>query len=284
MSAPTFAHGQMRLYLLSLLTDSPKHGYELMQGIEQRFNGTYVPSAGTIYPRLAKLAEDGLATRRVEGRKTMYAITSAGKAELAQRADELQSLERDIDASLADGTASDDAHAEADDLRDSIRRSMSSLRTSLERPGSRSAEFSFPAYGHNADHNAGAQMNDAESIGLDRSIALDRTHDGTRTTQPNAASSNAAPSNASPASAVASAAPDNGSPSGNGSPVASAAPADVSEADRRYDSAMAVIDEFRDSARAMLEQARSGDRISGASLEVLGISLKRALEDLNRTL
>lgn len=78
MAAPIFAHGQMRLYLLTLLAESPMHGYELMQAIEQRFDGTYVPSAGTIYPRLAKLADDGLITKRTVGRKTVYEITDEG--------------------------------------------------------------------------------------------------------------------------------------------------------------------------------------------------------------
>ena len=60
---PVFAHGNLRLYLLSLLAESPKHGYELIQALSERFGGTYSPSAGTIYPRLAKLEEEGLVTK-----------------------------------------------------------------------------------------------------------------------------------------------------------------------------------------------------------------------------
>ena len=55
-----FAHGALRLYMLSLLEDHPRHGYELIQLLEDRFLGMYTPSAGTIYPRLASLEEDGL--------------------------------------------------------------------------------------------------------------------------------------------------------------------------------------------------------------------------------
>ena len=51
---PVFGHGHLRLYLLSLLDESPMHGYELIQALGDRFGGTYIPSAGTIYPRLAK--------------------------------------------------------------------------------------------------------------------------------------------------------------------------------------------------------------------------------------
>ena len=80
--SPVFGHGHLRLYLLSLLDESPKHGYELIQALEERFGGTYVPSAGTIYPRLGKLEEEGLVTKSADGRKTVYAITDAGRAEL----------------------------------------------------------------------------------------------------------------------------------------------------------------------------------------------------------
>ena len=58
--SPVFGHGHLRLYLLSLLAEEPRHGYELIQALGRSFGGTYVPSAGTIYPRLAKLEEDGL--------------------------------------------------------------------------------------------------------------------------------------------------------------------------------------------------------------------------------
>ena len=59
MTPPVFAHGHLRLYLLSLLDEQPMHGYDLMQALSERFGGTYVPSAGTIYPRLAKLEDEG---------------------------------------------------------------------------------------------------------------------------------------------------------------------------------------------------------------------------------
>ena len=53
--APIFSHGRLRLYLLKLLEDGPKHGYELMRLLQERFHGMYAPSAGSIYPRLAKI-------------------------------------------------------------------------------------------------------------------------------------------------------------------------------------------------------------------------------------
>ena len=77
-----FAHGQLRLYLLALLESGPKHGYELITALADRFGGTYRPSPGTVYPRLARLEEDGLVERTDEGRRATYTLTDAGRAEL----------------------------------------------------------------------------------------------------------------------------------------------------------------------------------------------------------
>lgn len=87
---PVFSHGDLRLYLLSLLDEGPRHGYDIMQALSDRTGGTYTPSAGTIYPRLSKLEEEGLVTKTVDGRKTVYEITDAGRAEVAARAGDLQ--------------------------------------------------------------------------------------------------------------------------------------------------------------------------------------------------
>ena len=55
-----FRHGALRLYLLRLLDEHPRHGYEVISLLEDRFLGLYAPSAGTVYPRLAKLETEGL--------------------------------------------------------------------------------------------------------------------------------------------------------------------------------------------------------------------------------
>jgi DNA-binding PadR family transcriptional regulator len=122
MTPPVFAHGHLRLYLLSLLADAPMHGYEVIQALEERFGGTYVPSAGTIYPRLAKLEEDGLVTKQADGRKTVYEITEAGRAELAVRAGELDGIE--------DGVT-DSVRRLADEVRSSVNSAMKTLRADL---------------------------------------------------------------------------------------------------------------------------------------------------------
>jgi DNA-binding PadR family transcriptional regulator len=97
-----FSHGRLRLYLLKLLDDGPKHGYELIRLLENRFLGLYAPSAGTIYPRLQRLEVEGLVTHTAAGGRKVYEITEAGRTELRQRSDELADLETDIQASVAD--------------------------------------------------------------------------------------------------------------------------------------------------------------------------------------
>ena len=96
MTPAVFSHGSLRLYLLSLLSETSMHGYELMQALDERFGGTYKPSAGTIYPRLAKLEEEGLVTKQKEGRRAVYAITEAGRSELEARKGMFQQLEETI--------------------------------------------------------------------------------------------------------------------------------------------------------------------------------------------
>lgn len=119
---PVFGHGALRLYLLSLLAEAPRHGYELMQALEQRFGGTYSPSAGTIYPRLSKLEEEGLVTRTVDGRRATYAITDAGRAELRERDGELHALESEI---------TDSVRRLACDVRAGVHTAMQALRADL---------------------------------------------------------------------------------------------------------------------------------------------------------
>jgi DNA-binding PadR family transcriptional regulator len=101
MSA-VFSHGRLRLYLLKLLAEGPKHGYELIRLLENQFLGLYAPSAGTIYPRLQRMEADGLVSHTAAGGRKVYEITEAGRAELAARAGELAALESEIDASVAD--------------------------------------------------------------------------------------------------------------------------------------------------------------------------------------
>ncbi|GAB2497263.1 hypothetical protein GCM10027063_40640 [Promicromonospora xylanilytica] len=133
---PVFAHGELRLYLLVLLLDGPRHGYELITELTRRFGGTYRPSAGTIYPRLARLEEEGLVRRSLPdiqapaesasspgaGRKATYELTPAGRAELDSRLDDVRRLERSV---------AETVRSLADEVRADVRDTMRGLRAEL---------------------------------------------------------------------------------------------------------------------------------------------------------
>jgi DNA-binding PadR family transcriptional regulator len=138
MTPPVFAHGNLRLYLLALLEERPRHGYELIQALSERFGGTYSPSAGTIYPRLAKLEEEGLVTKRTDGRKSVYEITDAGRAELESRRHELDAIEDDV---------TDSVRRLAEGVRAEVETAMRSLRAELANAAreARKAATSEPA-------------------------------------------------------------------------------------------------------------------------------------------
>ncbi|MGW4821652.1 helix-turn-helix transcriptional regulator [Streptomyces sp. NPDC004227] len=127
---PVFAHGRLRLYLLKLLDEAPRHGYEVIRLLEERFQGLYAPSAGTVYPRLAKLEAEGLVTHTTEGGRKVYAITDAGRAELADRSGELADLELEIRESVAELAAEirADVRGAAGDLRREMRVAASQAR------------------------------------------------------------------------------------------------------------------------------------------------------------
>ena len=122
MSPAVFSHGDLRLYLLALLAESPQHGYGIIQALTDRTGGTYTPSAGTIYPRLAKLEEEGLVTKTADGRTTIYAITDAGRAELTAREGDLQGIEAGLN---------DSVRLIANEVRQSVQEAMKSLRADL---------------------------------------------------------------------------------------------------------------------------------------------------------
>jgi DNA-binding PadR family transcriptional regulator len=114
--SPVFRHGRLRLYLLKLLDESPRHGYEIIRLLQDRFLGVYAPSPGTIYPRLARLEEEGLVTHdEADGRK-VYRITDKGRAELHARLDDLSDLEEEITASVRDI-----AREVSEDVRETVR-------------------------------------------------------------------------------------------------------------------------------------------------------------------
>lgn len=89
-----FGRGGLKLVLLQLIADAPRHGYELIKAIEERLGGRYSPSPGVVYPTLTWLEETGLATVDApdHGGRKRYSVTPAGLqflAEQRQATDEL---------------------------------------------------------------------------------------------------------------------------------------------------------------------------------------------------
>jgi len=76
-----FDNGVLRLVVLALIVEQPRHGYEIIKEIEDRTGGAYAPSAGVIYPTLTLLEETGqIEVMSAEGNKKLYAATDAGRA------------------------------------------------------------------------------------------------------------------------------------------------------------------------------------------------------------
>ena len=87
VAAPRMARGDVRAAVLALLAEQPMHGYQIIQEIEQRSDGAWKPSAGSVYPTLQMLADEGLIVAdEANGRKT-YALTDVGRAEAEASAD-----------------------------------------------------------------------------------------------------------------------------------------------------------------------------------------------------
>jgi DNA-binding PadR family transcriptional regulator len=81
------ARGDVRAAVLALLAEQPMHGYQIIQQIEERSRGSWKPSAGSVYPTLQLLADEGLIVAdELQGRKT-YSLTEAGREEAAAAAD-----------------------------------------------------------------------------------------------------------------------------------------------------------------------------------------------------
>lgn len=153
-----FAHGQLRLYLLALLEAGPRHGYELITALSDRFGGTYRPSAGTVYPRLARLEEEGLVAHTDDGRKTTYRLTDAGRRELDERRADLAAVEADIAA-----TVRERAGAVRDDVREAMSRLRDELAGAAERARAGAVHVEYGAATHDVRAASHARRMDADA-------------------------------------------------------------------------------------------------------------------------
>jgi DNA-binding PadR family transcriptional regulator len=131
---PVFRHGRLRLYLLRLLDEEPRHGYEVIRLLRDRFMGVYAPSPGTIYPRLARLEEEGLVTHDEENGRKVYRITEAGREELRKRGSELDELEEELSASVSDivREVKEDVRETVRTLREELTKAAREMRNATE--------------------------------------------------------------------------------------------------------------------------------------------------------
>ena len=88
-----FGSGELRLVLLKLIADEPRHGYDLIRAIETLTGGDYAPSPGVVYPTLTMLADMGLIEEvAAEGSRKAFTATTEGKAHLEENKDEVEAL------------------------------------------------------------------------------------------------------------------------------------------------------------------------------------------------
>lgn len=118
-----FDSGELRLVLLKLIADEPRHGYDLIRQIEELTGGAYAPSPGVIYPTLTLLGDMGqIEAQESDGAKKLFAITSEGQAELDANKDAIDALIARLSAVGEERQRTDSA---------SVRRAMGNLRQVL---------------------------------------------------------------------------------------------------------------------------------------------------------
>ncbi|WP_414713475.1 PadR family transcriptional regulator [Sphingopyxis sp.] len=118
-----FDGGELRLVLLKLIADEPRHGYDLIRHIEELTGGSYAPSPGVIYPTLTMLDDMGqIEAQQSDGAKKLFAITDAGRAELDANSEI-------VEAALARLSAVGEETQRTDPA--SVRRAMGNLKAVL---------------------------------------------------------------------------------------------------------------------------------------------------------
>jgi len=118
-----FDSGELRLVLLKLISDQPRHGYDLIRAIEELTGGAYAPSRGVVYPALSVLQDLGhIEGAEAESSRKAFSITQTGAADLAANATEVKALLARLAALAATRAQTDSAP---------IRRAMENLRSVL---------------------------------------------------------------------------------------------------------------------------------------------------------
>ena len=93
---PHFERGDIKLVVLNLLKDKPRHGYDIIQEIEKKFHGFYNPSSGIIYPTLQLLEDRDMVISNQKDGKKVYTITDQGLKFLKEHEDELEEMQKRV--------------------------------------------------------------------------------------------------------------------------------------------------------------------------------------------
>jgi len=126
-----FESGELRLVLLKLIADEPRHGYDLIRAIEDLTGGEYAPSPGVIYPTLTLLQDMGLIEEAAgEGPRKPFQVTDEGRNHLEEREEEVEALlERLRDLAPREGSGAGPAIGRA------VKNLMTALRHRIGRDG-----------------------------------------------------------------------------------------------------------------------------------------------------
>jgi DNA-binding PadR family transcriptional regulator len=134
-----FDSGALRLTLLLLLEDQPRHGYDFIRVLEERTGGAYAPSPGIIYPTLTLLQDIGhIEETTLEGARRLFSITDAGRAHLAAHREEAEAAMARLDALGAENSRTESGP---------VWRAMQNLKLALQQrlSGSTDRQIAFDA-------------------------------------------------------------------------------------------------------------------------------------------
>ena len=126
-----FESGELRLVLLKLIADEPRHGYDLIRAIEEMTGGEYAPSPGVVYPTLTLLQDMGfIEESEAEGQRKAYSATDAGREHLEEKADEVEEIFERLRE-----MAPRERHAGGSPIGRAVKNLMTALRHRIEREG-----------------------------------------------------------------------------------------------------------------------------------------------------
>ncbi len=127
-------HGDLRLLVLHLIAEKPRHGYEIIKAIEDLAGGAYAPSPGVIYPTLTLLEELGQVESATEGTRKQFTIAPAGGATLAEGQDAVQALLARIAATQPSGENAAPVIRAMENLRTALRLKFSARENAADLP------------------------------------------------------------------------------------------------------------------------------------------------------